>query len=64
MNEFTTWLAQQNPAWLFVILPSLLLGALALSCANDARKEANKRAMPHTMTGEEYKQHNWERLRK
>jgi len=63
MNEFMTWLAQQNPAWIFMIFP-LIVGSIALSCWRDHLKNKKRERMPHTMTDNQYLRFNYERFKK
>jgi hypothetical protein len=57
------WLFSQNPAWIFMVFP-LIFAVGIISMLSIERKLAGKRAMPHTMTNEEYERHNQKRFSK
>ena len=63
MNEFMTWLASQNPVWIFMIFP-LLFGSAALSCWRDHLKQKKLEVHCHRMDDDEYRQYNRKRFRK
>jgi hypothetical protein len=62
-NEFMTWLASQNPVWVFLIFP-IIFGSVALSCWRDHLKQKKLEADPIRMTDGQYQNFNAKRMRK
>ncbi len=63
MTKFMTWLASQNPAWMYMVIP-LLVGSVALSFWRDHRKQKKLEADPLLMTDGQYQDFNDKRMRK
>ena len=58
-----TWLAQQNPAWFFMVF-ALPLGSVLIGMWREYRKEMKLEANPINMTNTEYKRFNNKRFSK